>query len=73
MSTRRRHSVKTKLRVVKEALETDNGAIVFDNSYDIKTNAGSDFTKTTFPRRLNTEVFSFTVLEKAFNNCIIVS
>jgi len=28
MSLRRRHSVETKLRVVKEALETGNGAIV---------------------------------------------
>lgn len=28
MSTRRRHSAETKLRVVKEALETGNGTIV---------------------------------------------
>ena len=28
MSTRRRHSAETKLRVVKEALETGNGSIV---------------------------------------------
>jgi hypothetical protein len=28
MSTRRRHSAETKLKVVREALETDNAALV---------------------------------------------
>lgn len=39
-----------------------------NNDYDIVTNAGSDATKRTFPRGLDTEVFSFAVLEKAFKN-----
>jgi spore coat polysaccharide biosynthesis protein SpsF len=34
--------------------------------YDIVTNAGSDLSKRTYPRGLDTEVFSFSVLEKAF-------
>ncbi|HWR45771.1 glycosyltransferase family protein [Sporomusa sp.] len=34
--------------------------------YDIVTNAGSDLSKRTYPRGLDTEVFSFTILEKAF-------
>lgn len=36
--------------------------------YDIVTNAGSDISQRTFPRGLDTEVFSFEVLEDAFNN-----
>ncbi|WP_371362956.1 8-amino-3,8-dideoxy-manno-octulosonate cytidylyltransferase [Sporomusa rhizae] len=34
--------------------------------YDIVTNAASDLSKRTYPRGLDTEVFSFEVLEKAF-------
>lgn len=34
--------------------------------YDIVTNASSDLSQRTYPRGLDTEVFSFTVLEKAF-------
>lgn len=34
--------------------------------YDIVTNAGSDLSKRTYPRGLDTEVFSFAVLEQAF-------
>ncbi|MFY2158380.1 cytidylyltransferase domain-containing protein [Cytobacillus firmus] len=37
-------------------------------NYDIVTNAGSDISQRTFPRGLDTEVFSFQVLEEAFNN-----
>jgi spore coat polysaccharide biosynthesis protein SpsF len=36
--------------------------------YDLVTNAGSDLTQRTYPRGLDTEVFSFMVLEEAFNN-----
>jgi spore coat polysaccharide biosynthesis protein SpsF len=39
-----------------------------ENNYDIVTNAGIDLAKRTFPRGLDTEVFSFKVLEEAFNN-----
>lgn len=37
-----------------------------DNNYDIVSNAGSDLSKRTYPRGLDTEVFSFKVLEKSF-------
>lgn len=36
--------------------------------YDIVSNAGSDISNRTYPRGLDTEVFSFKVLENAFNN-----
>jgi len=36
--------------------------------YDIVSNAGSDLSKRTYPRGLDTEVFSFKVLEKSFAN-----
>jgi spore coat polysaccharide biosynthesis protein SpsF len=39
-----------------------------EEKYDIVTNAGSDSSQRTFPRGLDTEVFSFQVLEEAFNN-----
>ncbi|WP_427338101.1 cytidylyltransferase domain-containing protein [Caloranaerobacter sp. DY30410] len=39
-----------------------------ENDYDIVTNAGIDLSQRTFPRGLDTEVFSFKVLEEAFNN-----
>ncbi|UCZ52945.1 glycosyltransferase family protein [Bacillus shivajii] len=39
-----------------------------EEKYDIVTNAGSDLSQRTFPRGLDTEVFSFEVLEDAFNN-----
>ncbi|MFZ5987159.1 MAG: cytidylyltransferase domain-containing protein [Bacillota bacterium] len=39
-----------------------------DNNYDIVTNACPDLTKRTYPRGLDTEVFSFRILEDAFNN-----
>ena len=38
------------------------------NEYDIVSNAGSDLIKRTYPRGLDTEVFSLEVLESAFNN-----
>jgi spore coat polysaccharide biosynthesis protein SpsF len=38
-----------------------------DNDYTLVTNAGSDLEKRTYPRGLDTEVFSFNVLEEAFN------
>lgn len=37
-----------------------------DGMYDIVTNAGSDLSERTFPRGLDTEVFSFQALEKAY-------
>lgn len=39
-----------------------------NNDYDIVSNAGSDISKRTYPRGLDTEVFSFEVLENAFTN-----
>lgn len=39
-----------------------------NNDYDIVSNAGSDLSKRTYPRGLDTEVFSFKVLENAFSN-----
>ena len=38
------------------------------NDYDIVSNAGSDLSNRTYPRGLDTEVFSFKVLENAFNH-----
>lgn len=38
------------------------------NEYDIVTNAGLDLGQRTFPRGLDLEVFSFSVLLNAFNN-----
>ncbi|MCW1713952.1 MULTISPECIES: cytidylyltransferase domain-containing protein [Synergistaceae] len=38
------------------------------NKYDIVTNAGSDISNRTFPRGLDTEVFSIQVLENAYKN-----
>jgi len=37
-------------------------------NYDIATNAGADLLQRTFPRGLDTEVFSFEILEQAFSN-----
>jgi spore coat polysaccharide biosynthesis protein SpsF len=39
-----------------------------NNKYDIVTNAGIDLSQRTYPRGLDTEVFSFKVLEAAFKN-----
>lgn len=39
-----------------------------ENLYDIVTNAGSDIKTRTYPRGLDTEVFTFRVLEDAFIN-----
>jgi len=38
------------------------------HNYTLVTNAGSDLENRTYPRGLDTEVFSFDVLKKAFNN-----
>jgi spore coat polysaccharide biosynthesis protein SpsF len=38
-----------------------------ENSYDLVTNAGTDLNQRTYPRGLDTEVFSYSVLEEAFN------
>ncbi len=38
-----------------------------DNSYDIVSNAGSDLKNRTYPRGLDTEIFTFKLLETAFN------
>jgi len=39
-------------------------------SYSLVTNAGNDLTQRSFPRGLDVEVFSFNVLEEAFNNAV---
>lgn len=39
-----------------------------ENGYNIVTNAGNDLKQRTFPRGLDVEVFSFKVLQKAFDN-----
>lgn len=39
-----------------------------ENEYDIVTNAGLELEQRTFPRGLDLEVFSFSVLSNAFNN-----
>src|SRR5690606_9436129 len=39
-----------------------------EGGWDLVTNAGSDPSNRTYPRGLDTEVFSFTVLEDAFYN-----
>lgn len=38
-----------------------------NNNYNIVSNAGSDLTQRTYPRGLDTEIFSFKQLEDAFN------
>lgn len=38
------------------------------NHYDIITNAGSDLSQRTYPRGLDTEVFSHAALQEAYNN-----
>lgn len=38
------------------------------NKFDIVSNAGSDLSSRTYPRGLDTEIFSFKVLENAFYN-----
>lgn len=43
-------------------------SIYLNGQYDLVTNAGSDITLRTFPRGLDTEVFSFEILENAFVN-----
>ncbi len=39
-----------------------------DNNFDIVTNAGADLFNRTYPRGLDTEVFSFDMLEEAYLN-----
>ncbi|KKK38902.1 acylneuraminate cytidylyltransferase [Mesobacillus campisalis] len=39
-----------------------------NGNYDLVTNAGSDLEQRTYPRGLDTEIFSFEVLENAFIN-----
>jgi len=38
-----------------------------NNDYEIVTNAGSDLSQRTYPRGLDTEIFSFQMLENAFS------
>ena len=48
---------------------TDNIVRYFkENKHDIVTNASADLRTRTYPRGLDTEVFSFKALEDAFNN-----
>lgn len=49
-------------QVIDEIVEYYN-----KNNYTLVTNAGSDLNNRTYPRGLDTEVFSFEVLEKAYN------
>lgn len=42
--------------------------VYMDREFDIITNTGSDFTKSTYPNGLDVEVFSFESLEDAFLN-----
>lgn len=47
----------------------DNMVVSFkEGNYDIITNAGSDSSQRTYPRGLDTEVFSYEALQKAHNN-----
>ena len=47
----------------------DNIVIFYENNnYDIVTNAGSDVANRTYPRGLDVEIFSFDILENAYNN-----
>lgn len=39
-----------------------------NSDYDIVSNAGSDLSKRTYPRGLDTEIFSFNILENSFTN-----
>ncbi len=39
-----------------------------ENDFDVVSNGGSDLSKRTYPRGLDTEIFSFKLLEEAFNN-----
>ncbi len=41
-------------------------AFYLDNEYDLVTNAGADLSQRTYPRGLDTEIFAFSSLEKAF-------
>lgn len=47
--------------VIDEMLE-----IFRNNNYDLVTNAGTDLSKRTYPRGLDTEIFTFSILEKAY-------
>lgn len=38
-----------------------------ENSYDLVTNAGSDLSQRTYPRGLDTEIFSYKLLEEVYN------
>jgi len=49
-------------QVIDEIVEYYN-----NDEYTLVTNAGSDLNNRTYPRGLDTEVFSFEVLEKAYN------
>ncbi|WP_434511446.1 cytidylyltransferase domain-containing protein [Desulfitobacterium sp. AusDCA] len=53
-----------------DPIVTDQVVNYFKNHkiYDVVTNASSDLSKRTYPRGLDTEVFSFAVLEKAFRH-----
>jgi len=42
------------------------------NNYTLVTNAGINFEQRTFPRGLDVEVFSFSMLEYAFNNAKVI-
>ncbi|MFV0440863.1 MAG: cytidylyltransferase domain-containing protein [Lachnospirales bacterium] len=52
-------------KVIDEVVKT-----YLDNKYDIVTNAGSDLSQRTYPRGLDTEVFSFEALENAYKNAV---
>jgi len=68
-----KHNVDTVVRITSDCPLIDPHVIdeiveyYNKNNYTLVTNAGSDLNNRTYPRGLDTEVFSFTVLEEAFN------
>lgn len=67
------NNVDTIVRITSDCPLIDSNVIdeiiqfFLENNYDIVSNAGSDLSNRTYPRGLDTEIFSFKVLEDAFN------
>ncbi|MFC4409984.1 cytidylyltransferase domain-containing protein [Chungangia koreensis] len=68
------NNVDTIIRITSDCPLIDPNVIdkiikyYLNGSYDLVTNAGSDLTQRTYPRGLDTEIFSFEMLENAFLN-----
>jgi spore coat polysaccharide biosynthesis protein SpsF len=68
-----KYEVNTVIRITSDCPLIDPQVIdeiveyYHNNDYTLVTNAGDDLNKRTYPRGLDTEVFSFDVLEKAYN------